>query len=77
MKDIEHPEISRVNRTGLNNWKDDNLFGYDAGDNEVFVGDEIYWFDEEEFYLKETLNEAGQLMATRHGGQLKIAGISI
>ncbi|ELK47212.1 hypothetical protein [Halobacillus sp. BAB-2008] len=52
---LEHPVIESIERTGFPvDLSEADHYGLDALGNEVFVGDDIYVF-EEEFFLKETL----------------------
>ncbi|CDQ17974.1 hypothetical protein [Halobacillus karajensis] len=72
MPNLEHPEITQVNRTSLTSWQQEKHYGNDALGQEVFVGDEIF-VDGEEFYLKEALSgDAVQILRDR-GAKLKIA----
>ncbi|SDX64110.1 hypothetical protein [Salimicrobium album] len=77
MKDLEHPDVTEVNRTGGVNRNDDHIYGTDALGNEVFVGDEIYWFDDGHYYLVEAIREDTKEVIRTFGGQLHIAGRTI
>lgn len=50
---MDHPVVEKLEREGL---PEADIYGMDSLGNEVFVGDEIYWFDEDHYYLKETLS---------------------
>ncbi|MBU5594888.1 hypothetical protein KQI76_06895 [Amphibacillus sp. MSJ-3] len=52
---MEHPAVYRTRQTGYPG-KEPNIYGTDARGNEVYVGDEIYIYDEE-FWLADELSQ--------------------
>ena len=72
MNDLEHPEIERVNRTGLTSWQQEKYYGNDVFGNEVMIGDEIYLLHGD-YYLKDTLYDQTEEVLKLFGAKLTVA----
>lgn len=70
--DLQHPMITRIERTGYPFSNKREEWGIDALGNEVFTGDEIIEFMDE-FYLVEELSSDAKEILEQHGGTYKIA----
>lgn len=72
MMDMEHPMITRMERTGIPYSEKREAYGNDARDNEVWPGDEILCL-EDEFYLVEELSPDAKEILEHMGATYKIA----
>ncbi|MFD1066651.1 hypothetical protein [Oceanobacillus locisalsi] len=70
--DIEHPEITRVRRTGYPYSERRQMFVTDGLGNDVHSGDEILEFDDE-FYLVDELSVDAREILEKHGADYVIA----
>lgn len=55
MSDLEHPDVTKIRKTGYA--KQPNIYGTDLLGNEIYVGEEIYFFGNDEFIGTEALSE--------------------
>lgn len=69
---MQHPMITRIERTGYPFSDRREEWGIDALGNEVFHGEEIIEFMDE-FYLVEELSADAREILEQHGGIYKIA----
>ncbi|MDY0394751.1 hypothetical protein ACFSMW_06795 [Virgibacillus halophilus] len=72
MLDLEHPMITRMERTGIPYSAKREAYGKDPFENEVWPGDQILMLDDD-FYLVDELPAEAIEILERHGASYRIA----